>query len=86
MANRAPNVIGKCNFLMAFPKSAHQKHKIDQNLNEPFSEVDFGFMEDYGAKQTVNVDLYKRKVSSGSEATSEFERTGSGLRKSGYCI
>lgn len=56
MVNWAPNVIGKCNFLMAFP---NREHKIDQNLNEPFSEVDFGFglMADYGA----NVDLIKGK-------------------------
>lgn len=37
--------------------------KIDQNLNEPFSEVDFGFcfVVDYGAKQAWKVDLIKAK-------------------------
>lgn len=45
--------LGNAIFWWHFLSLSHWKHKIDPNLNEPFSEVDFGFgfMVDYGAKQ-----------------------------------
>lgn len=45
--------LGNAIFWWHFLSLSHRKNKIDQNLNEPFSEVDFGFgfMVDYGAKQ-----------------------------------
>lgn len=45
--------LGNAIFWWHFLRLSNREHKIDQNLNEPFSEVDFGFgsMVDYGAKQ-----------------------------------
>lgn len=45
--------LGNAIFWWHFLRLSHREHKIDQNLNEPFSEVDFGFgfMVDYEAKR-----------------------------------
>lgn len=44
--------LGNAIFWWHFLRLSEQENKIDQNLNEPFSEVDFdfGLAAEYGAK------------------------------------
>lgn len=51
--------LGNAIFWWHFQCLSNRGHKIDQNLNEPFSEVDFGFglTVDYGAKQPWRLTL-----------------------------